>query len=51
MTLTQRINDRRQTDLTPLREQRVAERRQPTWIKRMQDGELRAKDLSGKVAA
>lgn len=43
MNLSQRLEQRRQTDLTPIREQRVAERRVPAWIARMDQN---AKDLT-----
>lgn len=53
MNLTDRINDRRQPNptITPLVERRGGtERRIPAWIKCMQDGQLPAKELTGRAA-
>lgn len=45
--LSERIEQRRQDDLSPLAERRGgSERRLPTWMQRMQDGQLPAKDLT-----
>ena len=45
--LSKRIEERRQDDLTPLFEKRGGtERRLPTWLQRMQDGQLPAKDMT-----
>ena len=53
MTLRDRIDnpDRREAEVTPIVERRGGtEQRVPTWIKRMQDGKLKGKDLSGRAA-
>lgn len=45
MSLRERINDRRQIDVTPLHERRAGERRgMPRWIARKIDRELRGLD-------
>lgn len=45
MSLSQRIADRRQTDITPLHERRATERRgTPVWIRRMTERQLRGLD-------
>jgi hypothetical protein len=40
MSLSERINERRQTDIQPLRERRGT----PVWIKRMTERQLRGED-------
>ncbi len=54
MGLRDRIHnpDRRTDEVQPIVERHNGdERRLPAWIKRMRDGKLAAKDLTGKVAA
>ena len=59
--LSQRINDRRKDDLTPIHERRAPEQAKvPRWLQRARDGALYgydengqpvAKDLTSQVAA
>lgn len=54
MALTDRIHnpDRRTADLTPIVERRGGqEQRVPAWVRRMNDGKLPNKDMTGTVAA
>jgi hypothetical protein len=51
MSLTERVDkDRRQTDLTPIKERRVEERRVPAWLERKQRIGLPPKDMTGCAA-
>lgn len=53
MRLIDRINDRREANdnIVPIQERRGGtERRVPTWIRRMQDGDLKAKDMTERAA-
>lgn len=47
--LQRRIQERRETEITPIIERRGE--RKPAWMRRMQDGQLVAKDMTGERAA
>jgi hypothetical protein len=53
MNLSERIKsgpeERREMNLMPFVERRIDHR--PVWLRRMQDGQLKAKDLTGERAA
>lgn len=45
-----RLGERRADDLTPIREQRTGDRRQPRWLTWTRQNESRGKSLDGRAA-